>query len=162
MLCTWLHFVWSVNLHKKHLSDYINYSSPPKLTNHQEKIQRLEQIVSGGKIPKGVGTTGKWPQGVDLCHTLTDALWTIVSKTLFHPSPLSLLHTCGIFWKLCGWLFSQQVDVSAQSTPQLTSRLSGSSVQLHIRNWWALLQLQWSISLGFAPPLSWISCFLYK
>ena len=50
------------------------------------KIQHLEQTVSSGKIPKGVGTTGKWPRGADLCHTLTGALWTIVSETPFQPT----------------------------------------------------------------------------
>ena len=40
------------------------------------------------------------------------------------------------------------IDVSAQSTPRLTSWLSSASD----KHWLNLPHLQWSISLGFAPP----------
>ena len=46
------------------------------------------------------------------------------------------------------WCVSLLVDVLAQAAPRLTSRLSSASD----RHWWTLLQLQWSVSLGFAPP----------
>ena len=46
--------------------------------------------------------------------------------------PLSLLHTCGLSWKLCG-LMCQYVGWRVSSINSwLTSRLSGSSVQLQI------------------------------
>ena len=102
MICTWMGFFQSFKLHQKHLSDYINYSSPPKLTNHQAKIQRLEQIVSGGKIPEGVWTIGKWPRGANLCHTLMGVLWKTVSETPFHPT-----NTLRVAVKVHFWTYSK-------------------------------------------------------
>ena len=49
----------------------------PKLTNHQVKIQHLDQTITVAKYPKEAGTSEKWPQGTDLCHTLMGALWKI-------------------------------------------------------------------------------------
>ena len=63
--------------------------------------------------------------------------------------PLSLSSTrvdslgCSMDWCVGVW-----VDVLAQSAPRLTSRLSSASNQ----HWLTLPQLQWSVSLGFAPP----------
>ena len=57
----------------------------PKLTNHQVKIQHLDQTITVAKYPKEVGTPEKWPRRPDLCHTLMGALWTITPKTPFSP-----------------------------------------------------------------------------
>ena len=46
------------------------------------------------------------------------------------------------------WCVSLWVDVSAHSAPRLTSRLNSASDQ----HWLTLPQLQWSVSLGIAPP----------
>ena len=59
---------------------------------------------------------------------------------------------CSVDWCVDLW-----VDVSAQSGPWLTSRVS-SALDLH---WLTLHQLIWSDSLGIAAPLGWMSCFLY-
>ena len=62
---------------------------------------------------------------------------------------LSLSFTClGSPGSSMDWCVSLWVDVSSQSSPQLTSRLSSASDHY----WMTLPQLQWSVSLGFAPP----------
>ena len=58
----------------------------PKLTNHQVKIQHLDQTITVAKYPKEAGTSEKWPRGAYLCHTLMGALWTIAQETPFHPT----------------------------------------------------------------------------
>ena len=96
------------------------------------------------------------PDWLDLTNTwLKEVIWTDTELNFsilygeFHPP--SLLHMFGLIRMSLGGCFSQQVEVSVKSALWLTFRLSRSSFQLQIRHWWTLLQLQWSISLGFAP-----------
>ena len=119
-----------------------------------EQIQNPRSVDSQPIWLKLVRSTPYWPNLTN--PWLKEVIWVDPELNLrfiygeFHRP--SLLHMCGLIWMSFGGCFSQQVEVSVRSALRLTFRLSRSSVQLQIRHWWTLLQLQWSISLGFTPP----------
>ena len=93
------------------------------------------------------------PDWLDLTNPwLKEVIWIdpeLISTSFMGNCTLSLSSTrVGSPGSSVDWCVGLWVDVSAQSSPWLTNRLS-STLDLH---WLTLHQLIWSVSLGFAPP----------
>ena len=100
--------------------------------------------------PDWLDLTNPWLK--EVIKSDPELIFSILYGEFFPPS---LLHTFWLIWMSFGGCFSQQVEVSIRSALRLTIALSETQIWLsktQIRHWWTLLQLQWSISLGFVPP----------
>ena len=81
-----------------------------------EQIQNPRSMDSQSIWLKSVSSAPDW---LDLTNPwLKEVIWVDLelkfSLLYGELRPLSLLHTCELFWELCDWWFSQQVDVLAQ------------------------------------------------
>ena len=79
-----------------------------------EQIQNPRSMDSQPIWLKSVSSAPDW---LDMTNPwLKEVIWVDpeLNFSLLYGElhPLSLLHTCGLLWKLYGWGVSQQVDVS--------------------------------------------------
>ena len=122
----------------------IFHHSSQKTPKNQLLIILINKLMNNEANPKSVDSQPIWLKSVrsevdwldltnpwlkELIKSDPELILSILYGE-FHPP--SLLHMFGLLWIGFGWCVRLWVDVSVQSAPWLTRRLSGISIQLQI------------------------------
>ena len=129
----------------------------PQLTNHQVKIQHLDQTFTVEKHPKEAGTSKKWPQGANICHTLMGALRTIAPETPFQPTYSLRVAVEVYFWTYSkySWVYLESplslILINSYFTFNLkhTKRQSQNIHSKHMQAYWFYFWLHYKALVNF-------------